>query len=424
MRQKSIKLGVLVLLAALLASLVIPAGAALPEQPCSLTIEFKNKDTGAALTGVDFWAYRVAEFTQTDSYPLTENFKKYRAETETPDVLPGARTAEAWNIYAAELANYVIGEKPAADFSGKTGTDGKLKFSDNMTPGLYLVRGDDTSVGRTKYTPTAFLVMLPGLEKQADGIHYKYVYDVISTVKYTVTTNPGGGGGGGGGGTKPTPVNPTPVDPTPVDPTPVDPTPDDPTPDDPTPVDPTPVTPERSSDLVIPSTVIYTGPGNRPETEFTTELTPVDDAPMPDGLKELIRTVSLSDAHPQETMEFKLAFIEPGLYRYTLHEHIGNKSGVTYDDRVYDIYVQVSEGEDGELTASWWAQVRGSDQKVYTLEHVNTWQETKKSPANNTPTKSKLPQTGTELWMVPRMMAGGCGLVAAGIAVRGRKRNG
>ena len=418
MRQKSIKLGVLVLLAALLASLVIPAGAALPEQPCSLTIEFKNKDTGAALTGVDFWAYRVAEFTQTDSYPLTENFKKYRAETETPDVLPGARTAEAWNIYAAELANYVIGEKPAADFSGKTGTDGKLKFSDNMTPGLYLVRGDDTTVGRTKYTPTAFLVMLPGLEKQADGIHYQYVYDVISTVKYTVTTKPSGGG------TKPTPVNPTPVDPTPVDPTPVDPTPVDPTPDDPTPVDPTPVTPERSLDLVIPSTVIYTGPGNRPETEFTTELTPVDDAPMPDGLKELIRTVSLSDAHPQETMEFKLAFIEPGLYRYTLHEHIGNKSGVTYDDRVYDIYVQVSEGEDGELTASWWAQVRGSDQKVYTLEHVNTWQETKKSAANNTPTKSKLPQTGTELWMVPRMMAGGCGLVAAGIAVRGRKRNG
>ena len=418
MRQKSIKLGVLVLLAALLASLVIPAGAALPEQPCSLTIEFKNKDTGAALTGVDFWAYRVAEFTQTDSYPLTENFKKYRAETETPDVLPGARTAEAWNIYAAELANYVIGEKPAADFSGKTGTDGKLKFSDNMTPGLYLVRGDDTTVGRTKYTPTAFLVMLPGLEKQADGIHYQYVYDVISTVKYTVTTKPSGGG------TKPTPVNPTPVDPTPVDPTPVDPTPVDPTPDDPTPVDPTPVTPERSLDLVIPSTVIYTGPGNRPETEFTTELTPVDDAPMPDGLKELIRTVSLSDAHPQETMEFKLAFIEPGLYRYTLHEHIGNKSGVTYDDRVYDIYVQVSEGEDGELTASWWAQVRGSDQKVYTLEHVNTWQETKKSPANNTPTKSKLPQTGTELWMVPRMMAGGCGLVAAGIAVRGRKKNG
>ena len=408
MRQKSIKLGVLVLLAALLASLVIPAGAALPEQPCSLTIEFKNKDTGAALTGVDFWAYRVAEFTQTDSYPLTENFKKYRAETETPDVLPGARTAEAWNIYAAELANYVIGEKPAADFSGKTGTDGKLKFSDNMTPGLYLVRGDDTTVGRTKYTPTAFLVMLPGLEKQADGIHYQYVYDVISTVKYTVTTKPSGGG------TKPTPVNPTPVDPTPVDPTP----------DDPTPVDPTPVTPERSLDLVIPSTVIYTGPGNRPETEFTTELTPVDDAPMPDGLKELIRTVSLSDAHPQETMEFKLAFIEPGLYRYTLHEHIGNKSGVTYDDRVYDIYVQVSEGEDGELTASWWAQVRGSDQKVYTLEHVNTWQETKKSAANNTPTKSKLPQTGTELWMVPRMMAGGCGLVAAGIAVRGRKKNG
>ena len=418
MRQKRIKLGVLVLLAALLASLVIPAGAALPEQPCSLTIEFKNKDTGAALTGVDFWAYRVAEFTQTDSYPLTENFKKYRAETETPDVLPGARTAEAWNIYAAELANYVIGEKPAADFSGKTGTDGKLKFSDNMTPGLYLVRGDDTTVGRTKYTPTAFLVMLPGLEKQADGIHYQYVYDVISTVKYTVTTKPSGGG------TKPTPVNPTPVDPTPVDPTPVDPTPVDPTPDDPTPVDPTPVTPERSLDLVIPSTVIYTGPGNRPETEFTTELTPVDDAPMPDGLKELIRTVSLSDAHPQETMEFKLAFIEPGLYRYTLHEHIGNKSGVTYDDRVYDIYVQVSEGEDGELTASWWAQVRGSDQKVYTLEHVNTWQETKKSPANNTPTKSKLPQTGTELWMVPRMMAGGCGLVAAGIAVRGRKKNG
>ncbi len=418
MRQKSIKLGVLVLLAALLASLVIPAGAALPEQPCSLTIEFKNKDTGAALTGVDFWAYRVAEFTQTDSYPLTENFKKYRAETETPDVLPGARTAEAWNIYAAELANYVIGEKPAADFSGKTGTDGKLKFSDNMTPGLYLVRGDDTTVGRTKYTPTAFLVMLPGLEKQADGIHYQYVYDVISTVKYTVTTKPSGGG------TKPTPVNPTPVDPTPVDPTPVDPTPVDPTPDDPTPVDPTPVTPERSLDLVIPSTVIYTGPGNRPETEFTTELTPVDDAPMPDGLKELIRTVSLSDAHPQETMEFKLAFIEPGLYRYTLHEHIGNKSGVTYDDRVYDIYVQVSEGEDGELTASWWAQVRGSDQKVYTLEHVNTWQETKKSAANNTPTKSKLPQTGTELWMVPRMMAGGCGLVAAGIAVRGRKKNG
>ncbi len=422
MRQKSIKLGVLVLLAALLASLVIPAGAAIPEQPCSLTIEFKNKDT--AISGGTFRAYKVAEFSQTDSYPLTDKFKPYLAETENPNAITGMESAEDWNTLAAGLDNYVKNKNPEADSTGKTGTDGKLTFPNVTDPGLYLVMGDKLTVGRTVYTPTTFLVMLPGLKQREDGIHYDYVYAVTSEVKVSVTTKPSGGGGGGGGGTKPTPVNPTPVDPTPVDPTPVDPTPIDPTPVDPTPVDPTPVTPERSVDLVIPNTVIYTGPGNRPDTDFTTELTPVDNAPMPDGLEELVRTVSLSDAHPQETTEFKLNFTEPGLYRYTLHEHIGNKSGVTYDDRVYDIYVQVSEGEDGELTASWWAQVRGSDQKVYTLEHVNTWQETKKSAANNTPTKSKLPQTGTELWMVPRMMAGGCGLVAAGIAVRGRKRNG
>ena len=256
--------------------------------------------------------------------------------------------------------------------------------------------------------------------------------------------NHSGGGGSGGGGTKPTPVNPTPVDPTPVDPTP-----DDPTPDDPTPVDPVPGD-GRYCELEISHTVIYIGAAYRPETAFTLHFVPIDNAPPlikkrevysetaapsgtvrrtvdapADGPQEMVTVATLSEKYPRETTTATVTFTAPGLYRYYLYEDIGNKSGVTYDKRGYDVYVQVTETEDGGLTGSWWGQVRGGgDEKYYTLEHVNTWQETKKSAANNTPTKSKLPQTGTELWMVPRMMAGGCGLVAAGIVVRGRKRNG
>ena len=202
--------------------------------------------------------------------------------------------------------------------------------------------------------------------------------------------------------------------------------------------------------MEIPHTVIYIGPKHRPETDFTLHFLPLDNAPpiikksevysetvgpsgtvrrtvdaSSDAPQEMMTVATLSEKYPRETTTGTITFTAPGLYRYYLYEDIGNKSGVTYDKRGYDVYVQVTETEDGGLTGSWWGQVRGGgDEKYYTLEHVNTWQETKKSPANNTPTKSKLPQTGTELWMVPRMMAGGCGLVAAGIAVRGRKKNG
>ena len=302
--------------------------------------------------------------------------------------------------------------------------------------------GDPLTIGRTVYTPQTFLVMIPGLKKS--GNQYEYLDDVTSTVKVTAETRGGSGGGSGGGGTKPTPVNPTPVDPTPVDPTPVDPTPDDPTPVDPVPDD------GRYFEMEITHTVIYIGPKHRPETDFTLHFLPLDNAPpiikksevysetvdpsgtvrrtvdaSSDAPQEMMTVATLSEKYPRETTTGTITFTAPGLYRYYLYEDIGNKSGVTYDKRGYDVDVPVTETEDGGLTGSWWGQVRGGgDEKYYTLEHVNTWQETKKSPANNTPTKSKLPQTGTELWMVPRMMAGGCGLVAAGIAVRGRKRNG
>ena len=72
MRQKSIKLGVLVLLAALLASLVIPAWAALPEKESSLTITFQYQST--VLPNGVFRAYRVAAASDTGKYPLTEKF--------------------------------------------------------------------------------------------------------------------------------------------------------------------------------------------------------------------------------------------------------------------------------------------------------------------------------------------------------------
>lgn len=435
MRQKSIKLGVLVLLAALLASLVIPAGAAIPEKPSTLTIEFKYQST--VLPNGSFRAYKVAETSDTGKYPLTDKFKAYLAGTENPDAITGVTSAEGWNTLAAGLENYVNNTKLDPDASGKTDSNGKLKFEGVKTTGLYLVMGDPLTIGRTVYTPQTFLVMIPGLKKS--GNQYEYLYDVTSTVKVTAETRGGSGGGSGGGGTKPTPVNPTPVDPTPVDPTPDDPTPVDPVPDD-----------GRYFEMEITHTVIYIGPKHRPETDFTLHFLPLDNAPpiikksevysetvgpsgtvrrtvdaSSDAPQEMMTVATLSEKYPRETTTGTITFTAPGLYRYYLYEDIGNKSGVTYDKRGYDVYVQVTETEDGGLTGSWWGQVRGGgDEKYYTLEHVNTWQETKKSPANNTPTKSKLPQTGTELWMVPRMMAGGCGLVAAGIAVRGRKRNG
>ena len=441
MRQKSIKLGVLVLLAALLASLVIPAGAALPEKESSLTITFQYQST--VLPNGVFRAYRVAAASDTGKYPLTEKFLAYYpADTGRTDI-SGIEDTVGWNALAVGLENYVNNTKPAPDASGKTDSNGQLKFEGVKTTGLYLVMGDPLTIGRTVYTPQTFLVMIPGLKKS--GNQYEYLYDVTSTVKVTAETR----GGSGGGGTKPTPVNPTPVDPTPVDPTPVDPTPVDPTPDDPTPVDPVPDD-GRYFEMEITHTVIYIGPKHRPETDFTLHFLPLDNAPpiikksevysetvgpsgtvrrtvdaSSDAPQEMMTVATLSEKYPRETTTGTITFTAPGLYRYYLYEDIGNKSGVTYDKRGYDVYVQVTETEDGGLTGSWWGQVRGGgDEKYYTLEHVNTWQETKKSPANNTLTKSKLPQTGTELWMVPRMMAGGCGLVAAGIAVRGRKRNG
>ena len=246
MRQKRIKLGVLVLLAALLASLVIPAWAALPEKESSLTITFQYQST--VLPNGVFRAYRVAAASDTGKYPLTEKFLAYYpADTGRTDI-SGIEDTVGWNALAVGLENYVNNTKPAPDASGKTDSNGQLKFEGVKTTGLYLVMGDPLTIGRTVYTPQTFLVMIPGLKKS--GNQYEYLYDVTSTVKVTAETR----GGSGGGGTKPTPVNPTPVDPTPVDPTPVDPTPVDPTPDDPTPVDPVPDD-GRYFEMEIPHTV-------------------------------------------------------------------------------------------------------------------------------------------------------------------------
>lgn len=117
---------------------------------------------------------------------------------------------------------------------------------------------------------------------------------------------------------------------------------------------------------------------------FTFILEAVNGAPMPES-----NTLTISGT---DTGRFQpITYTKPETYHYTLHEVIGSSQGYSYDNRIYDVTVQVVTDETGMLYVSMYVNEQGSEFKSKTIKFVNNYevatvknpQESKK-PANIT----------------------------------------
>ena len=62
--------------------------------------------------------------------------------------------------------------------------------------------------------------------------------------------------------------------------------------------------------------------------------------------------------------KFEIAITEPGTYRYQVSETPGSDSGITYDERVYEVTVFVENGAENQLVCAVTANTAGNSEKA------------------------------------------------------------
>lgn len=152
------------------------AGPIEPDRPVTLTLACTHE--GRAIPDAAFSVYRVGAVDAYGRIRRVGPFAGYPVDTEGLD-------QKGWNALALTLSGYVQRDGVPALDSGRTGTDGRLRFptgSTEMKPGLYLVTGAACTVDHEICTPSPFMVFLPG----ADQAGNSWQYDVTVNPKYAV----------------------------------------------------------------------------------------------------------------------------------------------------------------------------------------------------------------------------------------------
>lgn len=109
----------------------------------------------------------------------------------------------------------------------------------------------------------------------------------------------------------------------------------------------------ESGKVGIQATKVLSGRDWRLGDSFEFILVALDNAPMPVEAEDgsIAKTVSYGDA--SKTVDFgAITYDEAGTYTYTLSEVQGSLSGVTYDETVYTVTVNVTDNGQGQLGAS------------------------------------------------------------------------
>lgn len=142
-----------------------------------------------------------------------------------------------------------------------------------------------------------------------------------------------------------------------------------------------------------------------PSTEnFTFILEAMDGAPMPESSSITISGTDIGRFMP-------ITYTEPETYHYILREVIGSSKGYTYDDRIYDVTVQILTDEAGVLHASMYICEQGSEAKTETIKFINKYKDTsiKDFEEPKKPENAKTPETGDNknpvIWSVLGCMA-------------------
>ncbi|MCH3954303.1 MAG: hypothetical protein LKE44_03615 [Eubacterium sp.] len=119
-----------------------------------------------------------------------------------------------------------------------------------------------------------------------------------------------------------------------------------------------PVVPDVPSVTVTPASadlrvqkLIIGNDGNWPEgASFTMNLQAKDNAPMPDGTVNGVKSITVSSENPASfgTIQYEKA----GTYHYIVTESKGSDKNFTYDETQHPVTVTVTESADHKLTAS------------------------------------------------------------------------
>ncbi len=180
------------------------------------------------------------------------------------------------------------------------------------------------------------------------------------------------------------------------------------------------------------------------KVQFTVEKKMTGDSTDPSGF--LFELREKGEDTPIETVESPenglisfgaITFTQPGTYFYTISEKNTGKTGVTYDEKVYEIEVTVSDNDEGKLVVSY--KVNGKDVDEMNYRFVFRNQFTKPTPPTTTTTPTvttkpqdppasseapAIPQTGdgslVTLWFALLFISGGGMIIST---TRRRKEN-
>lgn len=135
--------------------------------------------------GMELSLYRVAEYEESGSFTLTEQFRKYPVSLEQ-------KSQEGWQGAADALADYIRRDGIAADAVFVSGADRTVCFTE-LNRGLYLVLGQTTELqedGKTQiYEPQTALIALPEDSKEtSEGTD---PYQVTAVLKFEKNDKPG-----------------------------------------------------------------------------------------------------------------------------------------------------------------------------------------------------------------------------------------
>lgn len=164
-------------LLSLLCVLIMFMGLALPSfaamdtgRDCTLTMEYRDKESTAPIVGAEFELYLMAK-PGGSGYELTGSFRNMPvdlSDIESLDMADTAKTVEALaSLYGIEATR-----------EGKTNAEGELSIG-GLEAGLYLLRGHSHSQDGLIYTCSPVLVFLP----YYDETDNEWVYDVEISAK-------------------------------------------------------------------------------------------------------------------------------------------------------------------------------------------------------------------------------------------------
>lgn len=128
------------------------------------------------------------------------------------------------------------------------------------------------------------------------------------------------------------------------------------------------------------------GSAPTPAEEYDFVLVAVGGAPMPG--EAVAKVVGEGTARFPE-----IIFTAPGTYRYVVREIAGTSEGCDYDDTVYDVTVQVTTDDEGDLSAALWASRRGEAGKADEIVFVNRYRNSEEEPPSPG-ASGLLPETG------------------------------